>query len=65
MQTGDVRLEVIMDPSDNKRPYYFNRKSAEEFVLFSFQDFDTTSPDKNMFVVPEKCYKTPWLMMLS
>ena len=57
MQTGDVRLEVIMDPGDDKRPYYFNRKSAEAFVQFSFQEFSTATPDAKLFVVPESCPK--------
>lgn len=58
MQTGDVRLEVILEKGNKTTPSYFNRKSAEEFVLFSFRSFTTTAPDPKEFVIPAECIRT-------
>ena len=57
MQTGDIRLEVLLEKGNKTRPYYFNRKSAEQFVLFSFMEFSTSAPNATMFNIPKECVK--------
>jgi len=43
-------------PTDNiKRPYAYNRKSAEDFLLCTFETFAVGTPNPDMFDVPEKC----------
>ena len=57
MQTGDVRLEVILEQGDATTPLYYNRKSAEEFVLINIQSFSSTAPDPKVFTIPPQCIK--------
>jgi hypothetical protein len=54
-QTGDVRLEVILEQGDTTTPLYYNRKSAEEFVLVNIHTFSPKPPDSKMFAVPPPC----------
>ena len=54
-QTGDVRLEVLLEMGNATRPFFFNRKSAEEFFLFSFSEFTPTAPDPKAFDIPQQC----------
>ena len=55
MQTGDVRLEVLLEQGDTTTPLYYNRRSAEEFVLINIQSFSTKPPAQDVFEIPAAC----------
>ena len=54
-QTGDVRLEVILEKGNTTTPVYYNRKSAEEFILISINEFIPIPPAPSAFDVPDVC----------
>ena len=57
MQTGDVRLEVLLEKGDIATPLYYNRRSAEEFVFINIQSFSTKPPDSDTFKIPAACIR--------
>lgn len=50
-----MRLEVILEQGDVTTPLYYNRRSAEEFVLINIQNFSTKPPDSKVFEIPAAC----------
>ncbi|MCG8625444.1 MAG: hypothetical protein MJE68_26035 [Proteobacteria bacterium] len=46
---------MILEQGDTSTPLYYNRKSAEEFVLINIQNFSTKAPDPKVFDIPPEC----------
>ena len=54
LQVGGLRLEVAVD---GDKPQYFNRKTAEDSVNYSFRTFKSDTPPPNsMYAVPQYCW---------
>ena len=46
---------MILEQGDMSTPLYYNRKSADEFVLIHIKSFSTEAPDPKLFAVPSAC----------
>ncbi len=54
VQIADVRLELAVLPGSND-PAYYNRKGVENFMQYSFNSFNATTPDPSVFEIPKPC----------
>jgi hypothetical protein len=50
-----MKLEVILEQGDTATPLYYNRKSAEEFILIDIKSFSIEAPDPKVFIIPPPC----------
>ena len=55
LKVADVRFELYVSTTNPNVPVYYNRKEAEDFIQYSFEEFDGSAPNATVFAIPPPC----------